>query len=149
MMEVVVAASLIVLVAVATTQAILVSNRYAAVNRILTAARTIVQRNLDNALTFRWDTTAGEPPILALTSSSGSPYDETNPTGTSGAVNILIEKANDGTTFGAVPGTLTRTVTAVTNPQNADIRTVTFTLTFVYRNRNYNVSMTTIRTRDD
>ncbi len=46
-------------------------------------------------------------------------------------------------------GVMTRTVTAVANPDNADIRQVTFRLDYTYQKRPQTISMTTMRSIDD
>ena len=67
LVEVVVALGLLTLMVVSSTQALVQANRQSAGMRTMTAARAIVQRNIDTALTVGWNF-AFEPPILALTS---------------------------------------------------------------------------------
>lgn len=139
------AMGLIMLIAMSATQAFLISNRTAATNRVLTAARTIVQRNLDTALSLRFDSTS-VPAVLAITPAAGQAYDDDG--GTDNQVNILIQKtATTQTTL--VKGTLLRTVLAEANPQNADIRRITFRLSYTFQRRNFNVDMTALRAIDD
>ena len=54
----------------------------------------------------------------------------------------------DGATT-PVPGTLWRTVTAVPNPEGAQLRNVTFRLDYTYLSRPYSVQMATERAIDD
>src|SRR5260221_12095038 len=71
LVEVIVALSLLTLVIVSSTQAFIQANRESAIMRLMTAARGIVQRNIDTALTVAW-TSSLEPGILALTPSTGT-----------------------------------------------------------------------------
>ena len=145
LLEAIMSMGLIMLIALSTTQTFLMSNRMAATNRVLTAARTIVQRNLDTAMSLRFDSTT-VPAVLAITSASGSVADDDG--GGDNQVNILIQKT--GTTqTNLVKGTLTRTVLAEANPQGADIRRITFRLNYVFQRRNFNVEMTALRAIDD
>lgn len=139
------AMGLIMLIALSTTQTFLVSNRMAATNRVLTAARTIVQRNLDTAMSLRFDGTT-VPAVMAITPAAGVVSDDDG--GADNQVNILIQKTGS-TQNVLVKGTMTRIVVAQTNPQNADIRRVTFRLAYTFQRRNFNVEMTALRTIDD
>jgi hypothetical protein len=139
------AMGLIMLIALTTTQTFLVSNRNAATNRVLTAARTIVQRNLDTAMSLRFDAD-NIPAVLVPTGSGGAVTDDDG--GGDNQVNILIQKTATTTTT-LVKGTLTRIVLAETNPQSADIRRVTFRLNYVFQRRNFTVEMTALRAIDD
>ena len=78
LVEMVVAMTLLALVIVSSTQAFIQANRESAVMRLMTAARRIVQRNIDTALTVGW-TSSLEPPILALTPTTGAIYDDDAP----------------------------------------------------------------------
>lgn len=142
--EVVIAVGVLSLMIVASIQVLLVSNRLAASNRIMTAARAIVQRNIDTALTVRFDSNI-TPPILALT--TGANYDDDG--GEDGNVDILVLKDGSGAQLPQVKGTLRRTVTTVANLQGADIRHVEFSLSYQFQGRPYNVVMSTVRTIDD
>lgn len=146
LLEAIMAMGLIMLIALTTTQTFLISNRNAATNRVLTAARTIVQRNLDMALSQRFDSST-VPSILAITPAGGTVVDDD---GTAdGQVNILVQK-NGSTVTTLVKGVLTEIVTAEPNPpQNADIRRVTFRLTYSFQRRNFTVEMTALRAIDD
>ncbi len=141
LVEALVALTLLVTTAITATHSFLVTNRIAAANRILTSARAILQRNIDNALTQRWDSTT-TPSILALTSAGGSVFDDDG--GVDNQVALLVQ-VDGGTTTTLLKGTLNRIVTEV-NPQ---IRRVTFRLTYTYQRRNYSVEMTTMRAIDD
>ena len=147
LVEVLVALCLLTLMVVSTTQALVQTNRQSAGQRTLTAARGVVQRNIDTALTVAWNFNT-EPTIIALTPATGTPYDDDAPpaSNTDGVVQIAVME--DGTTA-TVPGVLTRTVTAVANPDGAQIRQVTFRLAYSYLSRPYAVQMSTLRAIDD
>lgn len=147
LIEVVVALGLLTLMVVSSTQAMMQANRQSAIMRTLTAARGIVQRNIDTALTVGW-TFDGEPSILALTPATGKPFDDDAPpaSNTDGVVQISVME--DGTTT-TVPGILWRTVTTVANAEGAIIRQVTFRLDYNYLSRPYSVQMVTQRAIDD
>lgn len=146
LVEVMIALGLLAMTIVGSVQALLVSNRLAASNRIMTAARAIVQRNIDMALTLRFDANTA-PPILGITSTSGATYeDEQDGDGT---VTILTQKNAAGNLVPLVKGTLRRKVTAISNTLGTDIRRVEFRLTYVFQGRNYAVEMATVRSIDD
>jgi hypothetical protein len=140
LLEAIMSMGLIMLIALTTTQTFLISNRIAA---------TIVQRNLDTALSIRFDG-ATEPPVLELTNPlthpDGEVYDDDG--GGDDQVNILIQKtATTQTTL--VKGTLKRIVLAEPNPQGANIRRITFRLSYKFQRRDFNVDMTALRAIDD
>jgi type II secretory pathway pseudopilin PulG len=146
LIEVMIALGLLALMIVASAQALLVSYRLSASNRLMTAARAIVQRNIDTALTLRFDSTT-TPGILAITSNSGANFDDDG--GGDGSVTVLTQKDASGNLVPMVKGTLRRKVMAIANAQGADIRRVEFSLTYLFHGRSYTVEMTTIRTIDD
>ena len=84
-----------------------------------------------------------QPPILAITSASGSVFDDDG--GGDNLVTILTPKTAAGITL---KGTLTRIVTAQGNSDGADIRRITFRLDYFIRGRPYTYSMTTLRGSD-
>jgi len=138
-----VAAGVLAMVIVGASQALLTANRIAAASRILTGARAVIQRNIDTALTSTF-TQALTPAILAITPATGQVYDDDG--GYDNTIQIAVQ--DNGTDIVA-SGVLTRTVLAVANADNADIRQVTFTLNYTFRGRAEAISMTTIRSRDD
>lgn len=142
LVETLIAASILCVVAVASTQAMLISNRWAAANRIRTNARTVVQRNIDEALAVPF-AVSQVPSILGITSTTGQVYDDDG--NGDNLVEVVVQSTGGAV---IVPGTLTRISTAVTNAQNADIRRITFRLAYTYRSRPYTYQMETIRTRD-
>jgi hypothetical protein len=147
LVEVIVALSLLTLVVVSSTQAFIQANRESAIMRLMTAARGIVQRNIDTALTVGW-TSSLEPAILALTPPTGALYDDDAPpqSVTDNVVEIAVME--DGTTA-CVPGSLLRTVIEEPNPEGALIRKITFRLDYTYLSRSYSVQMVTERAIDD
>jgi hypothetical protein len=141
--ESMIAAGILALIIVLSSEALLTANRLAAASRILTGARAIVQRNIDNALTTTF-TQALTPAILATTTATGSPWSDDGEA--NGVVQIAVQ--DQGTTLIA-SGVLTRTVVALSNSDNAVVLQVTFSLTYKYRGRTDTIAMTTIRSRDD
>lgn len=135
-------ATVVILIAgVGGVQTLLTVNREAANMRMLSNARAVVQRNIDTALGVPLDS-GTTPAILAITSSTGSPYDDDG--GGDNLVNIV--NLRSGATL--LTGTLTRIVVAEANPDNADIRRVTFQLGYAYRGRSFTYQMTTLRAQD-
>lgn len=142
LIEVMMGAVLIGLVAVGSVQGLGRMNRNASSNRVITNARAIVQRNIDNALSVT-ATSSSIPAILALTSASGVVYDDD-----AGAANIVSVVLQGSSSVQLVQGTLTRIVTAVTNPASADIRQITFRLDYFYQGRPYSYSLNSMRAID-
>ncbi len=142
-MQVALAVGLLGMVMVGTTQAFLVAHRNSAEMRLLTAARAIVQRNIDEALSVGF-TSTDEPTILAVTSGAGVTYDDDG----SGDNTIKVATQDNGTTV-TTKGTMTRVVTPVTNSDGAIIRKVFFNLAYTYRGRARSTQMTTMRAIDD
>jgi hypothetical protein len=122
---------------------LLIANRFAAAGRVLTAARAVVQRNIDTALTTSF-TQASTPAILATTPATGTVYDDDG-----GGDNTVQISVQDNNTAVVASGVLTRTVLSYSNTDNAVILQVTFSLTYSYRGRTETLSMTTFRARDD
>lgn len=146
LVEVMIALGLLAMTIVGSVQALLVSNRLAASNRLMTAARAIVQRNIDTALTLRFDSNT-VPSILAITPETGANYDDE--LDGDGSVTILTQKNASGNSVPLVKGTLRRKVTAISNTQSADVRRVEFRLTYFFQGRTYTVEMATVRSIDD
>jgi len=144
-MEIIVSATVLCLAVTGSLTALVSLNRNAAATRLLTNARAVVQRNVDTALTVPYasGTNSTIPPILAITSASGATYSDDN---AAPAVNIDLAGAQ-GTPL--VTGTLTRTVTAVSNSLNATILQITFAINYTYRSRNYSYQVTTMRAPDE
>jgi hypothetical protein len=143
LMEVMIAAAVLVMTTIGATQALLTANRLAAASRVLTGARAVVQRNIDTALTVTF-TQSSQPAILAITPAAGSVYDDDG-----GFDNTIQIAAQDNGGVVIATGVLTRIVTAVANADGADIRQVTFRVDYTYGGRSQSVSMTTMRSIDD
>lgn len=141
--ETMVAAAVLAMVIVGTSHALLIANRLAAASRVLTGARAVLQRNIDTALASTF-TQSTVPAILAITPASGQSYDDDG--GFDNTIQIAVQ---DNGTAVVASGTLTRTVVAIANADNADVRKVTFRLQYTYRGRSQLLSMSTIRSRDD
>ncbi|MEO8044899.1 MAG: hypothetical protein ABI674_08325 [Spartobacteria bacterium] len=147
LVEIVVALGLLTLIVVSSTQAMMQANRQSAIMRTMTAARGIVQRNIDTALTVDWNFNT-EPTILTLTPALGTPFDDDAPPASNADGVVQIAVMEDGTTT-TVPGILWRIVASVPNAEGANIRKVTFRLDYNYLARPYSVQMVTERAIDD
>lgn len=145
-LEIAISLGLLALTGLASTQSLLTANRMAAASRVMTAARAIVQRNIDAAISVRFDS-ASTPSILQTTGDAGVTFEDDG-NGDS-LVDILTQKNETGSMQTLVRGTLKRTVTAVSNDQSADIRKVVFQLNYTFQGRPYAVEMSTQRSIDD
>lgn len=142
--ELMIALGILAMVLMSSITAFLTSNRQAAAHRALTAARMIVERNIESALAVSFDST-NTPAILATTTATGQVYDDDG--GGDSKVNILVQNSSGSNVL--LKGTLTRIVLPETNPQGAMIRRITFRVTFNLRGREYSTQMTTFRAVDD
>jgi type II secretory pathway pseudopilin PulG len=124
--------------------ALLSANQQAAAYRALTAARCVVERNIERALSVTYNS-ASTPALLELTSSNGVVYDDDG--GGDNLVNIFTQTAGGANSY--LKGELRRTVTTEPNAQGAAIRRITFRVAFTFRGRPYNTQMTTLRSIDD
>src|SRR5262249_50848785 len=75
LVQVMIAVGVIAICGLASIQALMLINRKAAVMRVMSSARAVVQRNIDTALGVPFSSTS-QPAILAITTASGSPYDD-------------------------------------------------------------------------
>lgn len=142
--EQVVSMGILAIVLAGSVAGMLHANRQAAIYRAQTAARAVVERNIENALNVTYDAVT-TPPILATTTATGVVYDDEGDG--DNLVDIVVQ--DSAGTNKMIKGTLTRTVLAEANPQSAPVRRITFSLTFALRGRNYTTSMTTLRAIDD
>ena len=140
--EVIISAIVIAVVYISATQTVMLANRRSAAARLRTNARVIVERNIDQALAAPFGTATSVPAILGTTSPAGVTYDDDG--NGDNKVNLMVQDTGGPT---LIDGTLTRIVTAVANPEGADIRRVTFHLDYMFRGRAYTYEMTTLRTR--
>lgn len=141
LVELAIAIAVLALTGALTFQSLLVFNRNAASVRVLTTAKEVVQRNMENALGAAFDST-NSPPILAITAAGGEVWDDDG--GGNNLVSLL--QSRDATVL--VSGTLRRIVAAETNSLSADIRRVTFRINYTLYRRSFAYEMTTIRARD-
>lgn len=142
LIQVIMAMGIIALCGAAGLRSLIEINRKAAAMRTLNQARAIVQRNIDSALGVPFSKTL-VPAILATTSTNGTTYDDDG--NGDGLENIVVGRSGAGA---VVRGTLTRIVTPEPNPDSAEIRRITFRLTYSYRLKPYTFEMTTIRAMD-
>ena len=138
-MEAVVAMGIMVTAYMIASQSLLFMNRAAALSRLRTNARIVVERYILQALSIPYTGTSA-PAILGIT--TGAVVDDDG--GADGLTNIMTQ---DSTGPVLVKGTLTRIVTAVANTYSADIRRVTFRLNYAYAGKNYTYEISTIRAR--
>lgn len=141
LVELAIGVAVLGLVATTAIATLMVLNKNAVSTRLMTNAKEIVQRNIEQAVGVPF-TSSTIPTILAPTVSGGVPWDEA---GGSGPVTIYTTR--DGAGW-AVQGTLTRTVTAEANTPNADIRRVKFRLSYVLFGRQMGYELTTLRAVD-
>lgn len=142
LVQVIMAMGVIALCGASGLRALIEVNRKAAAMRTINQARAIVQRSIDSALGVPFNKDLC-PPILAITVAGGVIYDDDG--NADSLENIVVGRSGAGA---VVRGTLYRIVTAEPNPDNTDIRRVTFTLTYTYRLKSYTYAMTTIRAMD-
>ncbi len=140
--QAVVAMGIVAVAGAAGMMALVQMNNKAAAMRTLNNARAVVQRNIDTALGVPFSATQ-QPVILAITSATGSVYDDD--LGGDNLVTIVTPKTAAGMTL---KGTLTRIVTAQANGDAADIRRITFRIDYTVKNRPYTFAMTTLRGSD-
>lgn len=142
LIQVIMAMGIIALCGAAGLRALIEINRKAASMRTINQARAIVQRNIDSALGVPFNKSL-TPPILAITTASGAVYDDEG--NGDNLQNITVGRSGSGA---VVQGTLTRIVVAESNPDNVDIRRITFRLSYTYRLKPYTYEMTTLRSMD-
>jgi prepilin-type N-terminal cleavage/methylation domain-containing protein len=139
--ELAVAAALLGLIAAAALGTLAILNKNAVSARILTTITEILQRNIEAADGSPF-TADNIPPVLAITPSGGSVWDDDG----HGDNLVTIYTSRDGTA--KMTGTLRRIVQNEPNAVNADIRRVTFHLDYSLYGRSLSSEMTTIRAMD-
>lgn len=138
MVQALIAMTIVVIAGLASVEALVLTNRKAAAMRTVNNARAVVQQNIDTALGVPFPANAAAPAILGLGSTTTS---------------VPIAVARNGVSQ-IVSGTLTRDVSVQGDPANplnpaeADVRRITFQVSYTYRSRPYTVSMTTLRSTD-
>ena len=146
LLEIAVSVALLGVVFATVLGTLIILNRNASSNRLMTNAREIVQRNIETAVGVPFSTSS-VPSILALTSASGQVWDN----GEGDPVPIYQSSDwDDNAKTGSmkITGTLLRIVTAEPNTLSADIRRVTFRLSYTLYGRNLSYELTTIRAKD-
>ena len=139
--EVVIAGAILALFVVGSVATMAQINRWAAGARLRTLALALAQQKADEVLTTAWQTATGRPAVL------------TTGTNTETGLQLNNDGYNAGTGLSSaftnldtpVPATRTTTITDVST---RTVRAVV-TVSFSYRNRPYNVSLTTLRAIDD
>ena len=146
LVEIAMGIALLGLVTASSIAALVILNKNAVSTRLMTSVREIVQRNIETAVGVPF-TASNVPAILAITSPSGTTWDD----GTGNPVPIYKSRDwDDATNSGTlkITGTLTRVVTAEPNSPGADIRRVTFRLNYSLFGRSLSYETTTIRAID-
>ena len=142
LVEIAIGVAVLGLVAAAAIAALMVLNRNAASTRIMTNARAVVRRNIEQAIGSPFSLT-NIPTILSMTGPSGTVWDDDG----GGDNQETIYTSRDGT-GPIIKGTLRRTVTAEPNTPGADIRRIKFSLSYSLFGRQMAYEMTTIRAID-
>ncbi len=138
-------AMIITLYATEAIPALMTMNRNATSNRLITAAKEVVNRNIEAADAVPF-TSSSVPAILAVTSGTVACGDYaytslTNP--------MPLVTATNGSAI--ISGTLSRCVTlwnASDSTDNPNTRRITFTFNYKFVNRTFSYSATTLRAPD-
>lgn len=138
--EILVAASILVLFAGSALAALTQFNRYANASRLKSHAVSLAQQRLDAILTTQWRANATRPTIL-----NAGTVTESNLVMNADAKNSVVGLKSDFTAL-AAPHTCTRT-TVITNLTTRMVR-ASVTVSFLYAGRTYSVNLTTIRATD-
>ena len=141
MLDVLFGATIIGIVAVASLESLVMMNRNAAVNRMYSNARAVVQKDADTALSDVWTSSASPTPSCMASGTSSVAIDSRDdPNNSWGAVTL-------------VAGSLARTVTPVLYQSGTSGPVVTYQITssvsYVYRGRTFTYQVTTMRSTDD
>lgn len=141
LVEIAIAVALLGLVAAAGIATLISLNKNAAVTRMMINAKEVVQRNIEVATAAPF-TSGNVPAVLQFTSESGSAWDDDG----GGDNSVTVQSTRDNTR--TVNGTLLRIVQPETNAVGADIRRVTFRLSYSVYGRNQSYEVTTLRAPD-
>ena len=141
MLDVLFGAVAIGIVAVASLESLVTLNRNAAVNRMYSNARAVVQNDADTALSDVWTTSASAtPPSMASGTSTV-------------AIDIRDDPHNSWGAVTFVSGTLARTVTPFLYQSGSSGPVVTYQITsaisYGYRSKTFSYKVTTMRSTDD
>jgi len=139
--EVVIAGAILALFIAGSVATMAQINRWAAGARLRTLALALAQQKADEVLTTSWQTAAARPAVL------------TAGTNTEAGLQLNNDNYNSGTGLSSAftsldtPVPATRTTT-ITNLTTRTVRAV-ISVSFSYRGRPFNVSLTTLRAIDD
>lgn len=140
MMDVLFGVIAISVVAVASLESLVTLNRNAAVNRMFSNARAVVQNDADTALSDIWATSSSAVPSSMTSGTTTVPVDlRDNPNSSWASVTY-------------VSGTLTRAVTPILYQSGSSgvvTYQITSSVTYVYRGRTFTYKVTTMRSTDD
>ena len=139
--EIAIGMAVLSLVAAGALASFITLNKNAVRTRIMTNAKEVVQRNIENAVGLPF-TASNTPAILVTTATSGAVWDDEG----DGDNLITIYTSRDGTQ--KVTGTLLRIVRPEPNSASADVRRVTFRLDYSIFGIPANYEMTTLRAPD-
>ncbi len=138
--EILVAASILVLFAGSALAALTQFNRFANASRLKSHALSLAQQRLDEILTVQWRVAATRPTVL-----NAGTRTENDLVMNADAKNKATAYKSEFTSL-AAPQTCTRT-TVITNLTARMVR-ANVTVSFVYAGRSYSVNLTTIRSTD-
>ena len=139
--EVVIAGAILALFVVGSVATMAQINRWAAGARLRTLALALAQQKTDEVLTTAWQTATGRPAVLTAGTNTETGL-QLNNDGYNAASGLSSAFTNLDT---PVPATR---ITTITNVSTRTVRAVV-TVSFTYRSRPYNVSLTTLRAIDD
>lgn len=141
LVEIAIAVALLGLVVTTAITTLMALNKNAFSTRVMSSAREVVQRNIEAAIGVPFNSSS-EPNILKFTTApGGDPWDDTG-----GAQPVTIYGNREGSA--PLTGTLKRSVTSETNSVGADLRRVTFNLTYNLYGHDISYQMSTIRAMD-
>ncbi len=143
LLEVLVATSLLVLLAGSSIWALTQANNYASIARLYTGAETAAQNRIDYLLT--------DSPFNPQSGEFGTTNEWA--VGTSGiqTVTIYSEPSGANGQTHAINGQIVTTVTSnnvVTQSQSLNLYSATVVVTYVYRNKTYRVQLNAMRASD-
>jgi prepilin-type N-terminal cleavage/methylation domain-containing protein len=150
--EVLIATTLLGLVAAGSIWALAQANNYAAISRLYTGAETVAQNQIDLILTDGPFNPQNNPPEIptALTVGSSCIGSGCVPASTVPGPTIYSEPAGaDGSTHSVI-GTMATTVTKVPpiNGTDLNLYSATVVVTFTYRSKQYRVQLNAMRASD-
>jgi len=145
LVEVVMATAIISLYATAAVPALLTMNQNAASSRVITAAKEVVDRNIEAAGAVPF-VSSSVPAILAVTSGTVNCGDYAYP-GVNNPIALIVDSNGNP----LITGTLSKSVSlwnASDPTDNPNTRVVTFTVNYTVFHRQQSYTATTIRAPD-